>query len=348
MRAAKFSSPGESITVQEVDRPSIGVNDVLIKVRAASICGSDVHYRSEEVDFVPSTTPITLGHEGAGEVVSVGEKVSSVTPGQHIIVDYVVACGHCEPCLEGNTNRCRNRLSVGHDIDGTFAEYLAIPAQSVIPIDNSIPYAWGSIMGCAGATAFHATKKSELKAGDIVAIFGVGGVGLHAILWCDFLGASEIIAIDIDDAQLTKASEFGADVQVNAISDDVQTVIAERTDNWGVDVALECSGSPEGIKQASAVINGDNQYESGTVVSVGLQEEPIEVDYWKLREGILTVSGDHTQSELNRIAELMEKQKVTLEESTAKTIGLSDIDHGFDLVEGESDVVGKIVVDPDE
>ena len=344
MQAVRYTGGPEPIAVAEVDRPRLVAGSIRIDVKAASICGSDLHYREEESEFAPSTVPVTLGHEGAGIVTEVGDGVSAFAAGDHVIVHYISSCGHCKPCLAGRDNRCRHRDSIGHDLDGTFAGEIVVPERCAIPLDADVPFAWGSIMGCAGATGFHALRRSGMGVGDTVAVFGAGGVGLNAIMWATFGGAGTVIAVEPVEARRAKARALGADVTLDP-ADDVPEAIADVTDGWGTDLAIECSGSPAAMAMAIDAIDGANKYESGTVVSVGLQETPLEASYWGLREGSLLVSGDHTRAELHTIADLMAAGKIDCSPFVADRIGLDDVHAGFDrLASGE--VVGRIVVEP--
>lgn len=345
MQAVRYVGGDEPIAVEEFERPTVRAGEVRIAVRAASICGSDLHYREDDTEFSPGTVPVTLGHEGAGVVTEVGDGVTAVAEGDHAIVHYVQSCGHCKPCLAGRDNRCRNRESIGHDVDGTFAEEVVVPERCAVPMSDEIPFAWGSVVGCAGATAFHATGRAEVEAGETVAVFGAGGVGLHAVLWATFRGAATVIAVEPIAARRRAAGDYGADLTLDPETDAVAESIAEATEGWGVDAAIECSGSPEAMEAAVSAVDGDNRYESGRVVSVGLQETPLKTTYWGLREGALLVSGDHTRGELRTIADLMAAGRIDLSESVADRIELDEIDAGLDRVAAD-EVVGRIVVEP--
>lgn len=346
MRAARLN-PGDShLTIEEMEKPSAGPDDVVVEVRAASICGSDVHHLSGDLPIADDDRPVTLGHEGAGIIVETGERVSHVEPGDRAIVNYVISCGYCDPCLAGWDNRCRNRASIGSDVNGTFAEYIRIPARSAVRMPDTIPFGWGSIAGCAVATGFHAVRRSGLEAGDTAVVFGTGGVGLHVVLLAASWLTASIIAVDPVGSKLERAQEYGADRVVNPTREDVGQVISEATNGWGVDVAFECSGSAEAMEQAVAAVKGENRFESGTTVSVGAQIEPIGADYWQIREGAITVSGDHTREELSRLVKLMATGTVDLSDSIARRIPLEDINQGIDSVENDVSLDGKIVVDP--
>jgi 2-desacetyl-2-hydroxyethyl bacteriochlorophyllide A dehydrogenase len=343
MLAARFKEAGKPFVVEQVEIPSIGSHDVLIAVRAAGVCGTDVHYHSGE--FAPYYIPLTLGHEGAGIVTAVGENVTHLQVGDSVIVHYIVSCGNCEPCLQGFDNRCRNRKSIGSHINGTFAEYIKVPARSALKMSDTIPYDWGAIAACAVSTAYHAVDISGLQRGGTAVVFGVGGVGLHAVLWSKFFGGRTVIAVDPIDSKLNVAKEYGADVLLNPTRDNIQAEVNGITDSWGVDVAIECSGSPLAMKQAIETIKGKNRYESGSIVSVGLQIAPIQVDYWGLREGRLMVSGDHTRYDLQRIIKLMETKKINLDKSITHHIPIHAVNDGVKLIENGQEHVERVIVD---
>jgi propanol-preferring alcohol dehydrogenase len=345
MRVARFTETGEPFAVREVDRPDVGPGEVRIEIGAASLCGSDVHYLDEDSDFDPETVPITLGHEGAGTVLETGPGVEHVATGDRVAIHYVLSCGNCEPCLEGHDNRCRHRRSIGSHVDGTFAEEIAVPARSALPMGD-VPVEWGSIAACAVSTPFHALRRANVTAGDTVAVFGAGGVGLHAVLWADVLGAERVIAVDPARAQRDGAREYGADVLLDPASEDAVEAIRAETDGWGADVAVECSGSPAAMDAAIRCVDGANRYESGTVASVGLQHEPLSATYWGLREGELLVSGDHTRAELRTILDLLSAGRVDLSHSITHRVGLEEIASGIEIIEESDERVGRVIVEP--
>lgn len=343
MLAARFKEAGKPFAIEDMEVPSIGPEDVLVEILAAGICGSDVHYKRG--DSSPSTIPLTLGHEGAGTVKEVGSNVTNVKVGDNVIVHYVISCGYCKPCLQGFDNRCRNRISIGHDVDGTFAEFIRIPARNALSMAAHVPIEWGAITACAVSTAFHAVNRSGLKKGDTAVVFGVGGVGIHAVMWAKFFGAEKVIAVDLVDSKLDAARRYGADLTINPSRDDVLGMIVRETDGWGVDVSIECSGSPKAMEQAIRAIKGKNRVESGTAVSVGLQTKPFQVEYWNIREGWITVSGDHTRFDLFQIIKLMESGRIDLSQSITHRLPLREINDGVELVESRREHVERVVID---
>lgn len=340
-----MSEPSGEIHIEEVERPTPDPNEVLIEMKAASICGSDIHHVTGEIPIEDEYLPLILGHEGAGIVAEVGAAVDHLEPGDRVAVHYVVACGHCRNCARGHDNRCRNRASVGYTAPGLFAEYVCLDARSAVPLPVAVPFDVASIVGCAVATGYHAVRTSGLQPGDTAAVFGIGGVGAHAVLFADFFGAARVIGVDPDETQHDLATAYGVDDILDPTTDDVVEYVMDTTDDMGVDVALECSGNPKAMEQAFDVIDSANQFESGTAVSVGFQSEPFTADYWGLREGALKVSGDHTLDELVRIFELIAAGKLDLSDSITHRIPFEEINKGVDIMMNGNEPVCRVVLE---
>jgi len=342
MRAARYHGKND-LRLERVDASDPLADEVTVDLEAASICGSDINYLIGKAE--PADRPITLGHEGAGVIADTGSGIESVDAGDRVAIHYIRSCGTCRPCSRGHDNRCRNRRSIGHHVDGTFAESIAVPERSVVSLPERVPYSWGAIAGCAVSTAYHALDRAAMRAGDAVTVFGAGGVGQHAVLWADSLGASKTIAVDPLDHQLAAAAEYGADVTLDPERDDVVSRVREETDGWGCDVAVECSGSPAAMEQAVESINGRNGYESGTVVSVGIQTDPISVGFDDVREGALLVSGDHQRGDLEEVLRLLETGAVDIGPTVTHEVGLDEIQEGVDLMLERNERIGRVVVD---
>ena len=179
MLAARFYEPNKPLKLEEISVPSIGDEDVLVKIRASGICGSEIHvWKGRDMSGI---VPRTLGHEGAGIVEKVGKNVTNISPGTRVLMDYDITCGMCRYCRSGRENLCTNLQYIGYQKDGTYQEYMAIPARNAIPLPNNVSFEEGAIISCGVVTAFHAIRQADIKIGDHVAIIGLGGVGLHGI-----------------------------------------------------------------------------------------------------------------------------------------------------------------------
>src|SRR6476660_7646196 len=176
MRAVRLTQIGKPLQNVEIPSPEIGPSDVLIRVAAAGICHSDAHYRAgiSKIEHLP----LTLGHEIAGRVDEVGSDVTQLSVGDRVCVHYLVHCGNCESCVLGLEQFCRSGQMIGKHRDGGYAEFIKVPGVNAFPLPDEIPFEVGAIMMCSSATALHALNKARVKAGESIAIFGFGGLGL--------------------------------------------------------------------------------------------------------------------------------------------------------------------------
>ena len=317
MKAIRFIGIKQPLQMQEIPIPEIGERDILVKVKAAGICHSDAHYRAGISPVRP--IPLTLGHEVAGIVEKIGAQVSSVKIGDRVALHYNISCGDCYHCSTGNDQFCEKVLMLGHYTNGGYAEYISVPARNAIPLPDEIPFEQGATLMCASATAFHALRKSRLKGGERVAIFGVGGLGQSAVQLAKAFGAIEVYAVDINEDKLHLAKQYGA-IPINSKMVDAVTEIKKLTKNKGVDVAIEMIGLQQTMKQAVHVVGV-----MGRVVIVGLSKTPIEIDtYNELigNEVELIGSNDHHLQELPLLMELARKKVLDTSHIVTKTVPL--------------------------
>lgn len=317
MKAIRFIGIKQPLQMHEIPIPEIGERDILVKVKAAGICHSDAHYRAGISPVRP--IPLTLGHEVAGIVEKIGAQVSSVKIGDRVALHYNISCGDCYHCSTGNDQFCEKVLMLGHYTNGGYAEYISVPARNAIPLPDEIPFEQGATLMCASATAFHALRKSRLKGGERVAIFGVGGLGQSAVQLAKAFGAIEVYAVDINEDKLHLAKQYGA-IPINSKMVDAVTEIKKLTKNKGVDVAIEMIGLQQTMKQAVHVVGV-----MGRVVIVGLSKTPIEIDtYNELigNEVELIGSNDHHLQELPLLMELARKKVLDTSHIVTKTVPL--------------------------
>src|SRR5258706_872954 len=208
MKAVRLIKPGHPLELQEVPMPSAGAKDVLVRVKAAGICHSDAHYRAGKSRVDP--LPLTLGHEVAGIVERTGSGVSEFKSGDRVCLHYLATCGFCNYCKEGSEQFCATGAMIGKYRDGGFAEFILMPARSLFLLPEEIPFEQGAIMMCSSATSFHAMYKARLKAGETVAVFGAGGLGLSAVQLAKGMGAGFGVAGDIQPGQLGLSQQFRA------------------------------------------------------------------------------------------------------------------------------------------
>jgi 2-desacetyl-2-hydroxyethyl bacteriochlorophyllide A dehydrogenase len=299
MKAVRMVAVGQPLELHEIPIPQIGPRDVLVQVRAAGICHSDVHYRAGLSPVRP--LPMTLGHEVAGVIEQVGPEVTTHRPGDRVVLHYNLTCGDCYHCSTGSEQFCSQVLMLGHYTNGGYAEYIAVPARNAVPLPKEIPFEEGATLMCASATSFHALRKARLKAGESAAVFGVGGLGISAVQLAKAFGALDVFAVDIFPEKLALAQEFGA-VPVNAREVDPVAEIRRLTGGRGVDVAVELIGLPQTMRQAVQSLGV-----MGRAVIAGISDQPLQIDTYREllgNEVEIIGSNDHLLQELPLLVDL--------------------------------------------
>jgi propanol-preferring alcohol dehydrogenase len=318
MKAIRLSAINSPLEEQGIDLPPVGPADVLIRVRGAGICHSDAHYRAGVSPV--KQLPLTLGHEVAGVVERTGAEVRNFKAGDRVCLHYLVTCGSCAFCRAGNEQFCPSAEMIGKDRDGGYAEFIAVPERSVFRLPDEIPFEQGAILMCSSATSLHALKKARLAAGETVAIFGVGGLGISAIQLANHLLAGKVFAVDINPKKLDLAERFDA-IAINAAAGDPVGQLKEMTNGRGVDVALELVGLPVTMRQAVQSLAT-----LGRAALVGLTAESFEVaPYSELitREAEIIGVSDHLASEIPVLLELARTRKLDLSHDIIRTIPLA-------------------------
>jgi len=271
VKALVKESAGPGFALKDVAEPTIRENEVLIHVRRAGVCGTDVHiYEWDAWARGRCSPPFIVGHEFAGEVVHVGALVTDVREGDRVTAEGHIVDGRCLLCRTGNAHVCPYTKIIGVDRDGCFAEYIAMPATNVWHLDDNISFEVGGIHDPMG-NAFHTALSADIP-GATVLVTGCGPIGLFAIGICKAAGASRIIASDINETRLALASRMGAHDVVHP--NEVVPVVKRHTDGLGVDVVLEMSGVPSAIHQAFALVRV-----GGHVQMLGIPSKPMEVDF---------------------------------------------------------------------
>lgn len=243
MKALVKSKPESGIWLQDVPKPIIGPNDVLIKVKKTAICGTDIHiYNWDEWAQENIKPPLVAGHEFIGEIVEVGKEVAShFKIGDRVSGEGHIACGHCRNCRAGNSHLCRQNISVGVTRNGAFAEYVCIPATNAYPIPDSISDDLAAIMDPFG-NATHTVLSFDLVGEDVI-ITGAGPVGLMAAAIARHVGARHVVITDVNEYRLKLAKEMGATLAVNPTKTTLRDVMKQLDMKEGFDVGLEMSGN---------------------------------------------------------------------------------------------------------
>jgi 2-desacetyl-2-hydroxyethyl bacteriochlorophyllide A dehydrogenase len=320
MRTLRLVRPGQPVELHEVPVPVPAPHEVLVRVHAAGICHSDVHYRAGRSRVEP--LPLTLGHEVAGEIVAIGDRVRTRAVGDRVCLHYLVICGHCDHCLAGREQFCETGLMLGHFTNGGWAEYIVVPERNAVPLPDAVSYEHGAVMMCSSSTSLHALRKGRLRAGDTVLVVGAGGLGMSAIQLARELGAALVIAADRDEAKLSLAQRLGA-VAVNTSgltpTQGAQAVKAV-TQGRGVDVALELVGHGETVQLALKSVAP-----LGRAVVVGLNDTLVPIDTYRDligREGELIGSNDHLLGELEELTAMAARGALVLDEVVTNRVPL--------------------------
>lgn len=310
MRAVTFQAPGE-VRVEEKADPEIAApDDVLVRVEASGICGSDLHIYHGRVPVEPG---FTIGHEFVGTVLAAGEEVERVAVGDRVLGTFHTACATCSSCLRGDYHRCRNQRTFGHgahlgDLQGAQAELLLVPRANLtlrrVPEGMSADVALfaGDVMG----TGYHAIAHAEMKAGDTVAVLGLGPVGLCAVQAALAGGAVEVFAVDTVAERLAMAESFGA-TPLHLTEEDPKKAVRAATEGLGVDVVVDAVGDPGPLALAVSLAR-----DAGTVSGIGAYagkgEVPLGLAWLKglqLRLGLANVI-----AHVDRVLGLMEAGKL--------------------------------------
>jgi threonine 3-dehydrogenase len=249
VKAIVKPGPGPGLAVLDVPEPACGPADVLIRVRHAGVCGTDLHIAEWDAWARGRIKPpLVLGHEFAGEVVDVGEEVrGTFVPGQAVTAEGHITCGHCLQCRTGHGHICQRTEIIGVDRAGAFAELIAMPATNVMPLDG-IPTEIGAIMDPMG-NAFHTVLTADVS-GSVVLVLGCGPIGCFAVGIARAAGARAVVAVDVNPKRLALAQRMGATRTLDARSDDVHAAVQELSEGNGADVVCEMSGAPSALHEA--------------------------------------------------------------------------------------------------
>src|SRR6185369_5190370 len=272
VRALVKATAGPGFELRDVPQPTIRDNEVLIRVRRAGVCGTDVHiYEWDAWAQGRCRPPFTVGHEFAGDVVQVGHLVTDVREGDRVTAEGHIVCGRCHLCRTGNAHVCPNTRIIGVDRDGCFADYIAMPATNVWHLDESVSYEVGGIHDPMG-NAFHTSLTNTEVPGSTVLVTGCGPIGLFAVGICRAAGASRIIASDVNATRLELARVMGAHDAVTP--QEAEKAVRNATGDLGVDVVLEMSGVPSAIHQAFKLVRV-----GGRVQMLGIPSKTIDIDF---------------------------------------------------------------------
>lgn len=334
------AKPG--VEIRDVAVPKIGPTDVLIKVRVASICGTDLHiYNWDRWAQGRIHPPLIPGHEFCGDVVDCGNEVTSVKQGDFVSAEMHVSCGKCLQCRTGQAHICQNVKIIGVDADGAFAEYVRIPESNIWKLDPAIPQEYASILDPLG-NAVHTVLAGEIAA-QTVAITGCGPIGLFAIAVARAVGAAQVFAIEVNQHRRRIAREMQADLVLDPSQQDVRSIVMERTGGLGVDVVLEMAGHPDAIRTAFDMVR-----RGGRISLLGLTSRPISLNFSEdiIFKGITIqgINGRRMYQTWYQMTALLKAGKLDLHPVITDRMSMKDFSHGVErLTSGEA---SKILLYP--
>ncbi|MBJ7598974.1 MAG: Zn-dependent alcohol dehydrogenase [Candidatus Nephthysia bennettiae] len=351
-RAAVLYEAGQPLRVEEVDLAPPQTREVRVRVVAAGVCHSDYHYMKGDL---ATRLPAVLGHEGAGVVEEVGAGVTTVAPGDHVVLLWRSGCGHCAYCATGRPALCAHGAALrntGRLLDGTtrlsrdgreishflgvscFAEAAVCPEQSVLKIDGDIPLEIAALAGCSVMTGVGAaTNSARVEPGSSVLVIGAGGVGLCAIMGAQLCGAARVVAADLNPSKLRMAHEFGASDLIDASSEDVVKAVRELT-GGGVDFAFEAIGRPETVTQALRALRA-----GGVAVAIGVAPPAAraEISPFDLVLQEKTLKGSiygstRPHADFPRLFELYRRGRLPLDRLLSRRYRLEEVNEAYDAM----------------
>ena len=339
------------LTIEELELDPPGDHEVLVQIRAAGLCHSDLSVIDGNR---PRPVPMALGHEAAGVVKAVGAGVTDLSPGDHVVTVFVPSCGHCSPCAEGRPALCEPAAVANnagtlvggehrlHRADGTpvnhhlgvsaFADHAVVSRHSLVRIDPDLPFHHAALFGCAVLTGVGAAINSaDIKAGQTVAVIGLGGVGLNSGLGALVAGAGQVIAIDLDEDKLAMAKSLGAIAGINAADEDCVSQVKALT-NGGVDCAIEMAGSEKALELAYQLTR-----RGGTTVTGGLAhpDRKVSIQQVSLVAEERTLKGSYVGScvpvrDVARYVSLFRQGRLPVDKLLSDTLTLDEINEGFE------------------
>lgn len=342
MRAALKAKAQPGFEITRVPMPRVGPRDALVKVRATSICGTDLHiYRWDAWAQSRVTPPIIQGHELCGEVVEVGSEVDGIQPGDFVSAESHVVCGQCDMCRTGNGHICRSTKILGVDRDGSFAEYISVPAASLWRNPPDLPTNIAVLMENFG-NAVHAAFAADVRAKKVL-VTGCGPAGAMAIAVCKAIGARTVLATDVSPYRLALAKRMHADRVFDASKENIVDGVLAETHGEGVDVVLEMSGAPKAITEGMRLLKPGSE-----AVLFGLPSAPVSFDIANLLifKGVRVhgVVGRRLWENWYQARGLIASGAVDLRPIVTHSFSLDDAAKGFDLM--ASGETGKVVFYP--
>ncbi len=334
----------EGAVLAEKEIPQIGSRDILVKVLATSICGTDVHiYNWDQWSQKRIKPPYVMGHEFAGEVVKVGADVKDIKLGDIVSAETHIVCEVCELCKTGQAHLCKDTAILGVDTDGTYAEYVAIPATNAWVNPKDVDPALLSVQEPLG-NAVHTVLAGDII-GKTIAVVGCGPIGIFAVAVAKAVGAAKVIAVEVNEYRLNLAKELGADVLINPLKEDPISIILAETGGLGVDVVAEMSGNGKALTDSLKYVKL-----GGRVSILGIPTHDISIDIANdvVFKGITIqgISGRKMYDTWYQVKGLIQSGRLNIEPVITHRLPLENFQEGFELM--RSGNCGKVVLYPNK
>ncbi len=344
MQAVMKVAPGVgNIELRDIPEPKAGPGQVVIQVKAAGICGTDIHIYKDEFKTKP---PVVLGHEIAGEIVEVGSGVEGLTTGGRVTTEtYFSTCGLCRYCRSGNINLCLQRRSIGSALNGGFTNYVLVPAKNIHALPEHLSFQAGALTEPLACVVHGVLSAPTVAPGDLAVIAGPGAIGLLTLQVVKAAGATVVmLGTNVDEKRLEIAKKLGADYVLNVQSDDASKLIQELSvEGLGADVVYECSGAGPAATQLLPLVRRRGRY-----VQIGLFGKPIHWDLDQLCYKEIIVSGSNASvpSSWIRALQLLENKSVNTEALISHRFSVQDWQEAFDTFESRQGL--KLLLTPVE
>jgi len=349
MRAVRLFAPGDLRCV-ETDRPVIKEDDdVIIKIKACGVCGSDIIRVMEKGAYYH---PITIGHEFSGIVDQISNKVDSIKPGDRVTVMPLVPCGKCKYCMIGEYVACDDYAYYGSRMDGAMAEYIKVSESNLLPLPINVDFEEGAATDPV-SVALHAIRKINLEPGQNIVVFGMGAIGLVAIQWLKEMGAGTVIAVDIQDEKLELAKKLGADIIINGKKDEVIPLLELKIGTDNIDAAVELAGNK--FTQVQVI---DAVRKMGTVVYCGISYSDLTLpnpSLTKILRGELIIKGSWNSSiaplpisEWKTSLDFINRGKLKINPIISHRYRLEECQECFDMMYKKREVFNKVLFKPED
>lgn len=339
MKSLVKSKPEIGIWLESVDKPTIGHNDVLIKVKKTAICGTDIHIFNWD-DWAQKTIPVpmTVGHEFSGEIIEIGSEVAGLKIGDRVSAEGHVTCGHCRKCRAGERHLCRNTIGIGVNRPGAFGEFIRVPASNVCPLPATISDDLGAILDPLGNAA-HTALCYDLVGEDVL-ITGAGPIGIMAVAIAKHVGARNVVITDVNDYRLGIAKQMGATRAINVSRKSTKDVMGELNMTEGFDVGLEMSGNPSAF---SDMLNTMNH--GGKIALLGILPDETPIDWNQVIFKGLEIKGIYGRRMFETWYKMIAMLESGLDLSPVMThqYKIDDYEEAFEIM--RSGKSGKVILD---